>query len=341
MAAAAVLEQRDRVGIGAARDVAAAQLVEVAPDVARRDEAGAQRDDEVTALRECRLAVIDVQLGAHHRVIVDLTMIRLERADEVEVGAGPDQPPLDEGFGGHRRRADHIGLGHRVGQRIDDGRVGDGRDGLRLRPRAVPDEDPLQRRPHRAVSGDEVWRQPPGTDHQQGRHVVASEKPGAERGVGGRLAVRQLGPVDERHRVTGRPAEQQVQRLHRRPSRGRVGGKDGDQLDADRLVGLPRRQGEKGLVGAVRPEHDPARHRRLGAMAVCQRVDQVGVGQEAGDLLAVDDGQVAQVHPAAGREARRPLMRSAAPATSWATSPAAPSGGKRYEGPWACTAATT
>ena len=51
-------------------------------------------------------------------------------------------------------------------------------------------------------------------------------------------------------------------------------------------------------------------------MAGGQGVDEVGVRQQPGDLLAVDDGQLTQVHPAGGRGARRPLMRSAVPATS-------------------------
>ncbi len=241
MAAAAVLEQRDRLGIGASRHLAPAQLVEVATHVLRRDEAGAQRDDQIAALGERRPAVVDVDLGAHHRIVVDLAMIRLERTDEIEVGARLEPPSLDQVFGGHRRGADHVGLRDRVAEGVDDRRAGVRGDRLGLRPRAVPHEHPLQRRPHRPVGGDEMRREPSGTDHQQGRHVVAGEEPSAEGGVGRGLAVGQLGPVDQRHRVPVRPVEQHIQRLHRRSTRARVAGEDGDQLDADRRAGLPGR----------------------------------------------------------------------------------------------------
>jgi ABC-type lipoprotein export system ATPase subunit len=67
----------------------------------------------------------------------------------------------------------------------------------------------------------------------------------------------------------------------------RHGGEHRDELDAVRLAGSPGRQGEERLVGAVRSENDPPGKGGRVAVRRGQGVDEVGVGQKAGDLLAV------------------------------------------------------
>ena len=117
---------------------------------------------------------------------------------------------------------------------------------------------------------------------------------GAERRVGGGLAVRELRAVEEGQRTTVIGVEQDHQCLHRSADGG-VGREHGDELDPDRLVGPPRRKGEQRLVAAVGAEHDPAHHRRGRSVAGLQPVDQIEVRQQPGDVDTVEHRQPAQV----------------------------------------------
>ena len=78
MAAATVLEQRDRVAVArlASRVGALAELVEVGAHVVRGDHAGGDRDHEITALGERGETRVDEDLGASHDLVVDLTVVR-------------------------------------------------------------------------------------------------------------------------------------------------------------------------------------------------------------------------------------------------------------------------
>ena len=160
-----------------------------------------QRDDEIAVLGQRRLAVVDEHLGPHDGIVVDLAMVGEEGADEVEVGARPDDAAGDQRLLRHRGRADHVGLPDRRIEVVDGAAVDRGGDRRRPVRGAVPDQHALDRRSYRAVGRHQVRRQSTSADHQQGAGVRAGQKAGAEPRVGGRLAVGQLGAVDERDRV--------------------------------------------------------------------------------------------------------------------------------------------
>ena len=173
---------------------------------------------------------------------------------------GRSHRPSTSGVVGHGGGADQVGLGHRVGQVVDDLDLERGSSAAttasaRLRVR-FQTSTPLDRRPHRAVGSHQVGGQPSGADHQHRRGVGAGEEPRPQGRVAGGLAVRQLGAVDQRQRRAVLPVEEHVERLH--GGDGRVLREDGDQLDAEVRSGLPGRKPEEGLIGPVRSEHGPA-----------------------------------------------------------------------------------
>ena len=253
----------------------------------------AKRDDQVAVLLGRDLPRVDVELGPHHGLVVDLAVVGEVRADQVEVGARPQPAPLDQRLLGHRRRAHDVGLLHRGREVVGHlGPEGRGQRGGAVAA-AVPDQHPLDRRAHGAVRGDEVGRQPARADHEEDAAVGPGQEAGAERRVARRLPVGELGAVDERERGAVPAVEQDVERLHGRD--GRVGREHGDELDAEHVAGAPRRQAEEGLVAAVGPEDGPAHDRRRLPVALLQPVHQVQVGQEPGDVGAVEHRQPAQV----------------------------------------------
>ena len=231
---------------------------------------------------------VDVELGPHHGLVVDLAVVGEVRADQVEVGARPQPAPFDERLLGHRRRAHDVGLVHRgrevVGHLRPEGR---GHRGGAVSA-AVPDQHPLDGGAHGAVRGDEVGRQPARADHEEDAAVRPGEEAGAERRVARRLPVGELGAVDERERGAVPAVEQDVEGLHGRD--GRVGREHGDELDAEHVAGAPRGQAEEGLVAALGPEDRPAHDRRRLPVALLQPVHQLQVRQEPGDVGAVQHG---------------------------------------------------
>ena len=90
------------------------ELAELGPDVLGADRALALREEEVARLVDRRLAPVDEERRVAHRRGVELARRRDARADGVDVHAGLQPRALEDRLCGRRRRADDVGVSHRL-----------------------------------------------------------------------------------------------------------------------------------------------------------------------------------------------------------------------------------
>ena len=136
------------------------------------------------------------------------------------------------------------------------------------------------------MGGDEVGREAAGADHQQDPRIGSRQQVGAERRVGGGLAVCHGGGVDDGRRAAVSAVEQHIDGLDRRSLREepRIGGHDADKLGTH---GNARQEGGKGEPGLALA----ARAHGMQLASIDQRlVAAMGRQKCCGQLPVVADG---------------------------------------------------
>ena len=313
MAAPAVLEQGDVFLRPRAREAVAAEIEQIPLDPIGAEPPLPDRLEEVAADPDRGLSCIHEHPRALERLGIRFAHLGLVSADQVQVLARPQPGTEHQRRFGRGRRGDDVGVtagSLDVGGRFECHAFHRGRGGERFRFRVgpVPYRHALDGRPHRAVCPDEMRGLRAGSDHAQRSGVLASQEPGAERGVRSRLPVGELGSVEARERPAVLAVEEHVHRLDGRKLPAGVGRKHGDELDSDLLAPLPRGADEQS-IGALRRGrlgHEQVVHRVDGVeMAVPQPFDQVGIARDRLHLDGVDDVHVRLSGPSRQDATRR------------------------------------
>ena len=290
VAAAPVLEQRDRVRTAAARRPPWQSWYRSAR-MSSRAIVPAARDGQVAVLDRGDLRVSTYARPAHGLVVgLAHRAGRRRRGRRGCRGAATAPRPAARPSS---VAAEIVGRAHRgpgrrrARRRCPRGEVG--QQAVAPRRAAVPEQHALERRPDRAVGADQVGGERARADHQERAGVGAGEQPGAEAGIGGGLA--QVSAVPS-ITATGEPSRPRTARRPpgpRRAVREQRCRADRHRLDAERpavaQAGSTRKP-SPGPPGAQRRHEQRAadQGRRL-AMRRGQRLDRRAIVEQAVDAL--------------------------------------------------------
>ena len=301
------LEHGHLVVAGAARVRAAREVPQFRGDLRLGDRPALQRLDHVAALGQRGGAVVDDdQVGPLHRRVVGLPHVRLERADEVEMGAGREPGAMHQRRRGQRGAGHDVGLAHggfqvtarahrQAGVRQLRGR------GFGMGGGAAPEAHAIDRADH-AVRLDQPAGGPARPDHDQVPRAGTRQPRRRVRRRAGGAARRQLLAVEQRQHPAVAPVEQRVDGRDRPLLALAVAREHGDQLDADPVADAPRRhqQQRRGRhPGNVDRVIRAQRRRDVRLQRRVQRRKHSRPGQ-----AGADGGSVEMAHGSGGRRVR-------------------------------------